>query len=59
MNTTLLINPTAFEAGLLSSASATGLTGAREAAWAAFAQTGLPHRRLEAWKWTDLRAALR
>jgi Fe-S cluster assembly protein SufD len=55
----LLINPTAFEAGLLAAAEARGLQGARLAALKAFSQTGLPHRRLEAWKWTDLRAALR
>ncbi len=30
----------------------------RERAFEAFAQTGLPHRRMEAWKWSDFRAAL-
>lgn len=55
----LLINPTAFEAGLLAAAKARGLVGPRLAALEAFSQTGMPHRRLEAWKWTDLRAALR
>lgn len=33
--------------------------GARERAFDAFAETGLPHRRLEAWKWTDFKAALK
>ena len=32
---------------------------ARRAAFARFAAQGLPHRRLEAWKYTDLRASLR
>src|SRR5919202_12610 len=31
----------------------------REEAIAAFAASGLPHRRLETWKWTDLRALMR
>ncbi|MEM0985609.1 MAG: SufD family Fe-S cluster assembly protein [Pseudomonadota bacterium] len=30
----------------------------RERAFAAFAESGLPHRRMEAWRWTDFRAAL-
>lgn len=32
--------------------------GRRARAFEAFARTGLPHRRMEAWKWTDMRAAL-
>lgn len=55
----LLINPTAFEAGLLAAANARELQGPRLAAFEAFSKTGMPHRRLEAWKWTDIRAALR
>lgn len=31
----------------------------REAAFARFSEAGLPHRRVEAWKYTDLRALLR
>jgi Fe-S cluster assembly protein SufD len=31
----------------------------REAAFALFAQEGLPHRRIEEWKYTDLRALMR
>ena len=31
----------------------------REAAFERFATSGLPHRRVEAWKYTDLRALLR
>lgn len=32
--------------------------GRRERAFQAFAASGLPHRRMEAWKWTDFKAAL-
>lgn len=32
--------------------------GQRERAFFAFAETGLPHRRMEAWKWTDFKAAV-
>ncbi len=35
------------------------LRGLREQAIAAFARTGLPHRRVEEWKYTDLRAKMR
>ena len=35
------------------------VAGAREAAFAAYAQAGLPHRRIEDWKYTDLRALMR
>ncbi|MEL6566845.1 MAG: SufD family Fe-S cluster assembly protein [Pseudomonadota bacterium] len=30
----------------------------RERSFSAFSETGLPHRRLEAWKWTDFKAGL-
>jgi Fe-S cluster assembly protein SufD len=33
--------------------------GVRQAAFARFAKTGLPHRRIEEWKYTDLRALVR
>lgn len=59
MSRTLLINPTALEAGLIAAAEARKMTPARAAAFEAFARTGLPNRRVEAWKWTDLKAALR
>ncbi|MEQ8934294.1 MAG: Fe-S cluster assembly protein SufD [Amphiplicatus sp.] len=55
MSQALLINPTAMETGLFASAEARGRTPAFDA----FAKTGLPHRRMEAWKWTDVRAAMR
>jgi Fe-S cluster assembly protein SufD len=35
------------------------VTEARKAAIGAFAALGLPHRRIEQWKWTDLRSALK
>lgn len=59
MNKTLLINPTAMEAGLLAAAKARAFDPSRAAAFEAFARTGMPHRRMEAWKWTDLRQYLR
>jgi len=31
----------------------------RRAAWDAFARTGLPHRRMEDWRWSDVRGAAR
>ncbi len=31
----------------------------RELAFASFAETGLPHRRMEAWRWTDFKAGLK
>lgn len=31
----------------------------RERAFSAFSATGLPHRRMEAWKWSDFKAGLR
>lgn len=35
-----------------------GATGLRQAAWEAFSRKGLPNRRVEAWHYTDLKAAL-
>lgn len=35
-----------------------GAAAARAAAFAAFAEKGLPHRRVEDWRWTDLRGKL-
>lgn len=40
-------------------ASLPGLSSAREDAFAIFTAAGLPTRRVEAWKYTDLRAAMR
>ena len=36
-----------------------GVAAARKAAIGAFASLGLPHRRIEEWKYTDLRSALK
>jgi Fe-S cluster assembly protein SufD len=36
-----------------------GDAGAREEAFARFAEAGLPHRRVEEWKYSDLRAVMR
>ena len=36
-----------------------GVTPLREAAFERFAASGLPHRRVEEWKYTDLRALMR
>jgi Fe-S cluster assembly protein SufD len=40
-------------------ASLTGLAAFREAAFARFAEKGVPHRRVEEWKYTDWRGMLR
>jgi Fe-S cluster assembly protein SufD len=46
------------EAGLTALARARAAGPGRAAALAAFERVGLPHRRIETWKWTDIRAAL-
>lgn len=52
-------NPTAFEAALLAAGRMLARSQRQSAALDNFEKTGFPHRRLEGWKWTDLRAALR
>ncbi len=47
-----------FEQGIEQESDAR-LRGLREQAIAAFARSGLPHRRVEEWKYTDLRARMR
>ncbi|WP_029003662.1 Fe-S cluster assembly protein SufD [Azorhizobium doebereinerae] len=67
MNAPVAALKTEAEQGLATAfaAAAPGLPGgaavaaARAAAFDAFAQAGLPHRRLEAWKYTDLRRLMR
>ena len=59
MGTALMLDPTPFEAGLLAAARAREAGGSGAAALAKFAERGAPHRRLEPWKWTDLRNMLR
>ncbi len=58
MSNLLFKNPTAFEAGLEKAFDGAG-SSVRSDAWARFAALGAPHRRMEAWRWTDLRVALR
>lgn len=54
----LIRNPTAAELELVARYAAFKPDARRERLFAAFASTGLPHRRLEAWKWTDFRQSL-
>lgn len=54
----LIKNPTAAELQLVAAYGAMKDVPARERAFTAFAETGLPHRRMEAWKWTDFKAKL-
>lgn len=44
--------------GALPGAGNAWVEGLRDEAWEVYASTGLPHRRVEEWKYTDLRAAL-
>ena len=48
-----------FEAAATQLPGGSAVAAARRAAIGAFAALGLPHRRLEAWKYTDLRSALK
>lgn len=60
MSQSLLINPTAFEAGLESAFLAGSPPHERcLSAFERFAKTGLPHRRMEGWKWSDFNSVLR
>jgi Fe-S cluster assembly protein SufD len=45
-------------AGLFDEMKGRGAAGLRETAWQDFARKGLPNRRVEAWHYTDLKAAL-
>ncbi|MEL6790712.1 MAG: SufD family Fe-S cluster assembly protein [Pseudomonadota bacterium] len=59
MATFSFANPTPFEVALADAVRARPHDQVeRQAAFARFARTGLPHRRLEAWRWTDFRVAL-
>lgn len=51
-------DPSAAELELIARYAMLPEDGRRERAFEAFAETGLPHRRMEAWKWSDFRAAL-
>jgi len=60
MSSTLLINPSALEAGVQAQLAArVGRGEVQRAAFARFAKTGFPNRRVEGWKWSDFHAALR
>ena len=52
-------NPTPAELELVARYGAQPEDSRRERAFLAFAETGLPHRRMEAWKWSDFKAALK
>lgn len=54
----LIANPTPAELELIALFGSQPEDARRERLFKAFAITGLPHRRLEAWKWTDFKAAL-
>lgn len=54
----LIKNPTAAELELVARYAMLPEDARRERAFTAFTETGLPHRRMEAWKWTDFKAAL-
>jgi Fe-S cluster assembly protein SufD len=49
----------AFDAALPALPGGAGVRKLREAAFGAFDRAGLPHRRIEAWHYTDLRALMR
>lgn len=51
-------NANAAELELVARYAMRGEDPRRERAFSAFAATGLPHRRMEAWRWSDFRAAL-
>ncbi|MEM7329384.1 MAG: SufD family Fe-S cluster assembly protein [Pseudomonadota bacterium] len=52
-------NPGPVELELIARYAMLPESGQRERAFSAFAETGLPHRRMEAWRWTDFKAAIR
>lgn len=59
MNKTLAINPSGFEAGLQAVFSAAARNDVQQGAYERFAKLGLPNRRVEGWKWSDINAAMR
>ena len=52
-------NPGAAELELIARYAMLPENAQRERAFDAFAHSGLPHRRMEAWKWTDFKSALK
>lgn len=55
----LIKNPNAAELALVAAYGGLKEDAARKRAFRAFAESGLPHRRMEAWKWTDFKAKLK
>lgn len=53
-----LPNPNAAELELVARYAMLPDDARRERSFTAFSQTGLPHRRMEAWKWSDFKARL-
>ncbi|MCZ4299137.1 Fe-S cluster assembly protein SufD [Henriciella marina] len=58
MTTTALKNPSEAERQLAERFARQKPEVAQKAAFEAFGRTGLPHRRMEQWKWTDVRQAV-
>ena len=54
----IIPNANAAELELVARYAMRGEDPRRERAFSAFAASGLPHRRMEAWRWSDFRAAL-
>ena len=54
----LIPNPTAAELELVARYAMLPEDARRERAFSGFAKNGLPHRRMERWKWTDFKQAL-
>ncbi len=55
----LIADPSAAELELIAQYGALAQDPRRERAFSAFAGIGLPHRRMEDWKWSDFRARLK
>jgi Fe-S cluster assembly protein SufD len=55
----MIRNPTDAELSLVERFASFAPDGRRERLFEAFAATGLPHRRLENWRWSDFKAAVR
>lgn len=59
MSHSLFVNPTAFDTGIEAAFNARSApSSVQTAAFERFAKAGLPNRRQEGWKWSDVRAAL-
>ena len=54
----MIRNPTVAELELVARYAALKADPRRERLFEAFAQTGLPHRRIEDWRWSDFKAAV-